>query len=392
MTVENDRIDTGNLVSRVKGILLQPSLEWDRIRLEPSSKASITTGYVLILAAIPAIAGFIGMSLIGVSLLGITTKTPLIAALIQAILTYVLSVAGVFILGFIINALSPSFDGKKDDLAAFKVAAYSSTAAWLAGIFAIIPMLAVLGILGLYSLYLLYKGLPKLMESPPEKSMGFTAVVVIIAIVVHLVIWAIVGAVSAVGLMGAGMAGGLANQAGNSITLNTSEGKVTLNNLEEAQKKMEAAAKAVEDGTYQAIAADQLEALLPANFNGVAASNARTSSGGAGGYMTSLAEAEYTLNDGHVTLKLTDIGAMGAVAGMVQMESSEKDENGYRKVSAQNGRMITESYDNPSQSGSYAVLIGSRVLIEADGSGVPMDTLKKAVNSVDASKVEALTK
>lgn len=389
MTVENNRPDAGTLVSRVRNLLLTPSLEWDRIKVEPASKASITTGYVLILAAIPAIAGFIGMSVIGISVLGITTKTPFIPALIQAVLTYVLSVVAVYVLGAIINALSPGFDGKKDDLAAFRVAAYSSTAAWLAGIFAIIPLLAVLGLLGLYSLYLLYKGLPKLMETPPEKSLGFTAVVVIIAIVVQLVIVSIVGAVGAAGMFGASLVGA---QAGHSLTLNTSEGKVSLNNLEAAQKKAEAAAKAIENGTYTAIEASRLEALLPATFNGTAASNTRTTSGGTGGYMASAAEAEYPLNEGRLSLKITDIGAMGAVAGMVQIESSEKDENGYRKVSNKNGRMITESYDTPSRSGTYAVLVASRVLVEAEGSDVSMETLKKAVTAVDMGQIEALAK
>ncbi|MFT4091292.1 MAG: Yip1 family protein [Asticcacaulis sp.] len=388
MTVENGRIDSANLVSRIKGILLQPSLEWDIIKTEASTKASITTGYVLILAAIPAISAFIGMSIVGVSILGVSSKLPIVAGLIQAILTYVLSVASVFILGLIINGLSPSFGGKKDDLAAFKVAAYSSTAAWLAGIFSIIPLLGILGLVGLYSLYLLYKGLPKLMENPPEKSTGFTIVVVILAIVFQLVAGAIVGAVGAASMVGAGLAAG----AGNSLTLNTPDGQISLNNLEEAQKKAEAAAKAIEDGTYTVIEADRLEALLPANFNGTAATNTSTSSGGAGGYMASTAQAEYPLADGLLSVKITDIGAMGAVAGMVQMESSEKDANGYRKVSSKNGRMVTESYDNPSQSGSYAILVGSRVLIEAEGSGVTMDTLKKAVDTVDAGKVEALTK
>ena len=59
-----------------------------------------------------------------------------------------------------------------------------STAAWVAGVFAILPVLSVLGILGLYSLYLLYLGLPILMKSPPDKSVGYTVVVVIAAIII----------------------------------------------------------------------------------------------------------------------------------------------------------------------------------------------------------------
>ena len=41
---------------------------------------------------------------------------------------------------------------------------------------------------GLYSLYLLYLGLPVVMKSPKEKAMGYTAVVIIAAIVLFMVI------------------------------------------------------------------------------------------------------------------------------------------------------------------------------------------------------------
>jgi type III secretory pathway component EscS len=43
-------------------------------------------------------------------------------------------------------------------------------------------------ILGLYGLYLLYLGLPVLMESPQEKSLGYTITVIIAAIVIFMVI------------------------------------------------------------------------------------------------------------------------------------------------------------------------------------------------------------
>jgi uncharacterized membrane protein len=74
-----------------------------------------------------------------------------------------------------------------------KLAVYSMTPAWLAGIFSLIPGLRGLGILGLYGLYLLWVGLPPLMKAPNEKSVGYAAAVVVCAIVISLVIGAIVG-------------------------------------------------------------------------------------------------------------------------------------------------------------------------------------------------------
>ena len=71
---------------------------------------------------------------------------------------------------------------------AIKVAAYSPTAAWVAGIVNLLPALAFVGIIGaLYSLYLLYVGLPMLMKSAPDKAMSYTIVVIIVTIVVYIV-------------------------------------------------------------------------------------------------------------------------------------------------------------------------------------------------------------
>ena len=84
--------------------------------------------------------------------------------------------------------LAPTFDGKRSLIQGLKVAAYSSTAAWVAAIFALIPALSILSIAGLYSLYLLYLGLPVLMKAPKEKAVGYTVVVILAAIVIFVVI------------------------------------------------------------------------------------------------------------------------------------------------------------------------------------------------------------
>ncbi|MBA3318680.1 MAG: YIP1 family protein, partial [Gemmatimonadales bacterium] len=71
---------------------------------------------------------------------------------------------------------------------ALKVAGYSYTASWVAGIFLLIPVLSFLSILGVYSLYLLFLGLPVLMKAPKEKALSYTVVVILAAIVLFMVI------------------------------------------------------------------------------------------------------------------------------------------------------------------------------------------------------------
>jgi hypothetical protein len=105
-----------------------------------------------------------------------------------AITQYIAGLIGLYILGLIIDALAPSFGGQKAPVQAMKVAVYSATASWVVSIFSIIPHLGILGLLGLYSLYLLYSGLPILMKSPADKSLGYTVVVVIVAIIIFVAV------------------------------------------------------------------------------------------------------------------------------------------------------------------------------------------------------------
>jgi hypothetical protein len=190
-----------SLIDRVKGILLTPQKEWPIIDAEPATTASLYSGYIAPLAAIPAIAGFIGLSLLGYNLLGSTFRTPIGSGITGMVLRYVLSLAGIYVLALIIDALAPNFGGTKNPTQALKVAAYSATASWVAGIFLILPALGVLGLLGLYSVYLLYLGLPVLMKVPADKSLGYTAIVIICAIVV----WVIIGAIASRVVMGVPM-------------------------------------------------------------------------------------------------------------------------------------------------------------------------------------------
>jgi hypothetical protein len=176
-----------NLVERVKRILLSPQAEWEVIDTEPTTAAELYTRYIVPLAAIGPIAQVIGFSVFGF----MGYRVPIGSALTYALATYVLTLVGTYLLGLIIDTLAPTFDGKRSLIQGLKVAAYSSTAAWVAAIFALIPALSILSIAGLYSLYLLYLGLPILMKSPKEKAVGYTVVVILAAIVIFVVIGAI---------------------------------------------------------------------------------------------------------------------------------------------------------------------------------------------------------
>ncbi|HEY6224731.1 MAG TPA: Yip1 family protein [Gemmatimonadales bacterium] len=183
-----------SLMERAKNILLQPKTEWPVIEAEQATTGSLYTGYVIPLAAIPAVASIIGWSVFGlqVPLLG-AIRYPIGIGVRNAVVIYVLSLVSVFVLGLIIDALAPTFGGQKNPIQALKTAAYSYTAAWVGGIFNLFPSIALLGLLaGLYSCFLLFAGIPVLMKAPEDKAAGYTAVVIIVAIVLYFIVGAIV--------------------------------------------------------------------------------------------------------------------------------------------------------------------------------------------------------
>ena len=187
-----------NLVERVKNILLQPNSEWALIEKEPGDAGTLFSNYVCIVAAIPPVCSFIGYTLIGFG----PMRFGLFGGLLHAIITYLLTLAGVFVMAYIIDFLAGTFGARQDLNSAMKVSAYAPTAAWVAGVFSLIPVLSVLGILGLYSLYLLHTGLAALMKPPAEKALLYTIAVIVCVFVVYLVVFGIIGALFGVGMVG----------------------------------------------------------------------------------------------------------------------------------------------------------------------------------------------
>ena len=178
------------LIQRAKDILLSPKKACEVIKTEETTTTEIIRNYLLYLAAIPVICSFIGKAIIGSPFAG---RLPFFRGIIWLALSYVLFFVSVFISAFAINMLAPSFGAVKNELAAFKLVAYSSTAPLIAGVFYLFPTLSALSIFGLYGVYLLYLGLPILMECPQDKAIPYTIASILAVIGVYIVFFAIVG-------------------------------------------------------------------------------------------------------------------------------------------------------------------------------------------------------
>ena len=400
------------LVARVKAILLSPKTEWLKIEAEPATMGSLYTGYVLPLAAIGPVCNLIHGLVFGYGFAGFHYRPSIGSALSHAIVHYVLSLVGVFVMALIIDGLAPKFGGRRGGVQSVKVAAYSATAGWLVGIFSLIPDLGLLGLLGLYSFYLLYLGLPRLMQAPEAKALGYTVVVILTVIVLYAVI-ALVGS----RLFGFGSMGGmptaeapsgstsssstLAGGSAGSVNL-PNGGQLDLGKLQAAVGQLGAVAKQL-DGSSQpgtagqaggqtvtAIPTDTLKALLPASLPGGFARTETQTGTAFGG-----ADAEATYRNGSRQMKLivTDLASAGGLASLASafgIESNRETATGFDKVGKIDGRLTVQQYDTGTHAGKYSVMLADRFVIDAEGTVGSFDDLKNAVAAVGPDRVLAL--
>lgn len=400
---------TGNIVARVKGILTSPKTEWPVAAAEPATIAGLYTGYIVILAAITPLFHFIKGSLIGYSAFGITVRTPIGAGITGLIVSYVLSLVLVFVMALIIEALAPTFGGQKDRVQALKTVAYAYTAYWVAGVAAVIPWLGFLIMLagGIYTIYLLYLGLPFTMKCPTEKSAGYTAVSIIIAIVLGWIISLVVVGISGAGAAAMHASGVDSTDSGVSFDKDSALGKMAAfgarmdaanKQMEQAQKSGDAASQQEAtaammgaalggDGSVEALAPAQLKQFVPDSLGGMQRTSISAERNSAMGMQISEATADYS--DGaqrSLRLEITDTGGAQGLMGLATAmagESEKETATGYDRTYKENGNLVHEQWDRNDRHGTYGVTLASRFTVEISGSADSIDQLKSAANAID---------
>ena len=390
---------SSGLIARVQNILLKPAAEWDRIAGESTDVGKLYTGYVAPLAALSAICIAIGLMVFGIGAWLVWVHYSPVQAIVTGIVRFISALVGIYVLGLVIDALAPSFGSEKNAVQAHKVAAYSSTAGLLAGVFMLYPPLGALGILGLYSLVLLYLGLPRVMKTPEDKRIGYFASIIGVCIVIGIVLAVLTSAILApLMLMGGGGVGTPFGQVSSSGTV---QGRVNLPNgasvdlgqMQRAAQDMQQAQQ--NGGTVKTIDPARLQALLPDSLpGGYTRTSVSNSSGGAVGMGASQAEGEYAKGDAHITLTVMSMGGMAGMASMVGamgVQGSQESADGYEHVQSNDGRTITEEVSHSANTAKYGVLGHNGAVVTADGSGgASVDDVHAAVNAVGVERVEAL--
>jgi len=406
-----------SIVERAKRIIVSPRTEWDVIEREATPTQQLLVGYVLPLAAVAAIASFIGSAIFAGMLGGVFgARVGIGGALVGAIIAVIMAVVSVFVIGFIVDALAPTFGGQKNMNQAMKLVAYSYTPGWVFGILAIIPFLgwlaAVIG--GLYGIYVMYLGLPKLMKSPQEKSVPYLIVVIVCAIVLWWVIALLSTCAAGMGMVGAGMMGG--RSAAVTYDKDSRMGQLQEfgKKMEEQGKRMEAAQKsgdqkaqmeaamgalgtAISGGKgVEPVQLDVLKPYLPETAAGLPRTGQSSDRSGVAGLMAAKVRGEYGDQSGkNLSLEVVDTGGAAGLmglAGWAALGASSEKENDQRieRMRKDGKRMVHEQISKKGGSNEYTVILADRFVVSGRGQGVDFDAVKGAVNSIDLGKIESI--
>ena len=179
------------------GIFMNPDRAWQRIRNDKQSSLRVYLSHVPLLALIPTICGYIGVTQVGWSIAGgsVVQLTPE-SALVLVAATYLALLVTVYALGEYINWMSSTFgvggDAQERHYGGTALAVYTAMPMMLAGVVLLYPHLwlvvSVFVIAGCYSIYLTYEGIPILMNIPPERGFIYASSVITVGLVLAVVV------------------------------------------------------------------------------------------------------------------------------------------------------------------------------------------------------------
>lgn len=355
-----------SLVARVRGLMLSPAAEWGIIAAADRPVGAVAAGYVAPLVLLPAVAMVVGLS----GVLG----APVVPVVLSALVFLVLTVAAVFFFALVLDWLAPRFGGRRSYRRAFAVAAYSITAAMVAGVLAAAPALGAVALLGgAYSLYLVFLGAPKLMATPAPASVNYAILATVSALAVGLV----VGLAAMTAALAAGPAGALLPAPAAPADFTAASP-----NTREGAARPAAAGELREGAPASAIGGDLRDAA-PETMGNLRRVSVGVERRGLPGARTVELDAEYRRGGQYIVLQIVyskSIAETIGFGGPATMEFARETAEGYSRRQRAGQAIVTEEWNKASRTGSYGRLVQDRFYVRASGGGgTQPDDLRQAV-------------
>lgn len=185
-----------DIKTRAMNMITKPAAEWPVVAAESQTIESLIKNYAAPLAAIPAIAGLIGVALVSSVLpfmpaaVGIGMGVGLVAAVVGAIVQWVMALVSVFVCTLVVEFLAPKFQSTQSRVQAMKLVVFAMTPVWVAGIFRILPLLGGLISLlaALYAIYVFYLGFTPVLNTPSSQVVPYMAICVLVMIAIFIVL------------------------------------------------------------------------------------------------------------------------------------------------------------------------------------------------------------
>ncbi|MEE8387133.1 MAG: Yip1 family protein [Acidiferrobacterales bacterium] len=176
------------VLEHVWGLFAHPKEEWNTIRDQHCTVTRCYCSHVLLLAAIPTIAGLIGTSQVGWSVAGDTpVKLQFNSALQISITFFFAMLVTVFAVGKMIHWMGQTYNAAQPLAQCIALAAYTATPLFLVGLMLFYPipwLIFLVGIIALsYTVYLLYLGLPIMMGVSEDRGFLFSSAVLAVGLV-----------------------------------------------------------------------------------------------------------------------------------------------------------------------------------------------------------------
>lgn len=171
----------------ILGIIRNPKTEWLEIKNEHYNARTVFFGQISVLAAMPALAMFFGVTEVGWSVAGENpVRLDANSAAISAVLFYAAMWAAVAFIGACIYWMEKTYGGKGSLDECLVLTTVTATPLFLSGVSLLWPALWFNVLVGLVamaaSVYLLYSGTPRIMSIPEDRAFMFSSSILTVAL------------------------------------------------------------------------------------------------------------------------------------------------------------------------------------------------------------------
>lgn len=136
---------------------------------------------------------------------------------------------------------------------------------------------------------------------------------------------------------------------------------------------------------------EKLRALLPEAAGGERRTRFKSGVNELMGFSSPYVEADYGKDQRRITIKLTDMGSLGAMTASMGQISEEETDTRTERNWREGGDYYQQTTNSQSKLVKYGITFGSGIVLETDARGFTPEEVLAIVKSIGPEKIQALT-